>query len=658
MTLAQKQAAAEASNVTASVTAAAGITASAESSAAISPAAIMNTLPSFEATTMELKNPSAGLDLSLHGLVDPDTGTKLNLHEFLDGTEATGGPASVASSNSAMHHHHGNLATDRIMQVDGMLAMASTTSNMIMQVDGADDDLEDIDDDYSDTESSSRSNTPTRNGGRGGPQIESRCPICDIPTKMHKTYHLATKHFKERLIDTLPARAPFKCPDCEQYEAKTRINLWTHYLGKHNYSKKWAEEVLLQRRLKNPASKDSTSAPTSAAETSTTSPLVPLQASMQAAIHASMQTPIKSAADARREPARATAASAAFPRTMSSSSTASTLRPAMSAQEAPPALASSHHHQDQKHQPVPPHQQPLQPQMPTASSSRLQGLLEVSVAKSAEAAAASNSDIPPNNTDQIKTEIDIKKEKEIQAKGIAPGSFDFEDLKSLDSFKKEVSQEVEVKHVNMHGIRGIELSQLDGNQLIKNFGEVLKEKAEIKKNNINAVVDDKTEKPQHQSQQIMPITPKTTPKAGRPQTQSNSVEFWCDLCQKLIKFVARWNHYASIHFETKLRKLLPSSEPFQCVYCPHTGKDLMKLTNHFLNRHDVLEEWIREEFDAMEDEFIAKSNNDLLEIPPEAEADFLEEELPPDDDDNDNVENAPLNGQQHIVSQNLHKSVI
>merc|ERR1712045_528831 len=117
---------------------------------------MMNTLPSFEATTMELKNPSAGLDLSLHGLVDPDTGTKLNLHEFLDGTEATGGPASVASSNSAMHHH-GNLSTDRIMQVDGMLAMASTTSNMIMQVDGADDDLEDLDDDYSDTESSSRS---------------------------------------------------------------------------------------------------------------------------------------------------------------------------------------------------------------------------------------------------------------------------------------------------------------------------------------------------------------------------------------------------------------------------------------------------------------------------------------------------------------------
>ena len=467
------------------------------------------------------------------------------------------------------------------------------------------------------------------------PQMESRCPICDIPTKVHKTYHLATKHFKERLIATLPARKPFKCPDCEQYESQTRINLWTHYLGKHSYHRKWTEEVLLQRRKNNnlaaemlpkettASTKDSKSTATSSSE-KTTSPLIPLQASMQAAIHASMQTPIKSTATVNGK-----TNSPILPRTMSS-----TLRPAMSAQGVPQTLSSSNH-LDQKHQRVPPHQQALQPQMPTASSNRLQGLLK----------AASNSDVL-SNTDQIKVEeLDFKKETEIhQKKGIAPGSFEFEDIKSLDSFKKEISQELEVKHVNMHGIRGIELSQLDGHNLIKNFGDVL-DKADIKNN----VVDKSTEK-----QQIMPITPTTIPKAGRPQKQSDSVEFWCDLCQKLIKFVAKWNHYASIHFESKLRKLLPSSEPFLCVYCNHIGKDLMKLTNHFLNRHDVLEEWIREEFDAMEDKFITKSNNDLLEIPLEAEADF-EEILPDDDDDNYNVENAPLNGQQqHIVSQTLH----
>ena len=324
---------------------------------------------------------------------------------------------------------------------------------------------------------------------------------------MNKMYHLST-HFKERLIATLPATAPFKCPDCEHHEAKTRINLWTHYLGKHNYYKKWAEEEMQLQGRKNHATNN-------------------------------------------------------FPNT--------------------------------------------------------------STAKTSPAVTASDSVIPPT-TDQIKTEL--KTEMEIQQnKGIAPGSFEVEDKKSLDSFKKEVSQELELKNVNMHGIRGIELSQLDGNQIIKKFGN-----AEINKNNGYKEGTDQL--------QQMPITPKTTPKAGRPQTQSNSVEFWCDLCQKLIKFVAKWNHYASIHFESRLRKLLPNSEPFLCVYCNHIGKDLMKLTNHFLNRHDVLEEWIREEFEVMEDEIIAKSNNDLLEIPPQADFDF--EEVPPDDDDDHDVKTVSI----------------
>ena len=58
------------------------------------------------------------------------------------------------------------------------------------------------------------------------------CPICDEPTKLHKTYHLATKHFKNRLLEILPDRQPFRCPECE-HESKTKINMWTHYLGKH-----------------------------------------------------------------------------------------------------------------------------------------------------------------------------------------------------------------------------------------------------------------------------------------------------------------------------------------------------------------------------------------------------------------------------------------
>ena len=45
-------------------------------------------------------------------------------------------------------------------QVDQMLA---TTTDMIMQVDGADDDLENLDEDHSETKYS-KSNIPTKNG--------------------------------------------------------------------------------------------------------------------------------------------------------------------------------------------------------------------------------------------------------------------------------------------------------------------------------------------------------------------------------------------------------------------------------------------------------------------------------------------------------------
>ena len=80
----------------------------------------------------------------------------LIIFQIMCGTEATEGLAST-SSNCIYPE---NLSADRIMQVDSMLA---TTSNMIMQVDGADDELEDIDEDYSETESS-KSNSPTKNG--------------------------------------------------------------------------------------------------------------------------------------------------------------------------------------------------------------------------------------------------------------------------------------------------------------------------------------------------------------------------------------------------------------------------------------------------------------------------------------------------------------
>ena len=58
---------------------------------------------------MELNN---GLDLSLHGLVDPETGHRINLNELLDGPELDTEPMTSCSSGS-----------DRIMQVDGTTMM-------------------------------------------------------------------------------------------------------------------------------------------------------------------------------------------------------------------------------------------------------------------------------------------------------------------------------------------------------------------------------------------------------------------------------------------------------------------------------------------------------------------------------------------------------
>ena len=681
VTLAQKQAAAaEAANAAAALVSAAGVPISIPNIPptgvppsgvvpTINPENSLNSLPSFEATAMELKNPSSGLDLSLHGLVDPDTGAKINLQEFLDESETI---TNVATTSNVT-------TSERIMQVDGMLTTSSSNvimqvdgnieneatgisnkvrklnndfqpteikveiksepldessanhqfafesmiynPNFIMQVDGADDDLDEMVEDEAEAEFSefeSRSNTPTSGG-------ISRCPLCDIPTKNHKTYHLAIKHFKSRLVATLPKSKPFICPECNEYEAKTRINLWTHYLGKHKFSKKWTEEMLAQKQ--NGAVVGQSELASSSVQAGPhlnqfqsppfqhhvqahannfpsnqslphqaqiqqsqdshhqvsqtlpqhhqshqasleTSPLVPLQATMQAAIHASMQAPIQK------------------PVLQSSQS----VRPPMIGQGGPTSSMTSSTPQ----LPPPPYQQPLGPQMPPASNGRLQSLLQAQ-----GGGLVSKEGVPPPPY---------------------PGQVLGHDLKF------EVKRE----------------------QPSEEQGTKIEAKTEVKV------------EPQEPSQNGTPSTPvksstptttqiksspASTPKTGRERTpnmnKSTSIEFWCDLCQKLISFVARWSHFATVHFDSRLRSELPTSEPFMCSYCNHVGKDFTKLTNHFLNRHDVLEDWIRDELDILEDEIIAKSNNNVLVVPPEAEADFIEI----DDDFKASTENAPLNGQ-------------
>ena len=70
--------------------------------------------------------------------------------------------------------------------------------------------------------------------------------------------------------------------------------------------------------------------------------------------------------------------------------------------------------------------------------------------------------------------------------------------------------------------------------------------------------------------------------------------------------VAKVHHYASAHFQERLRKILPANPPFQCPLCRHEGKHFFNLGIHFLKQHNVMESWIRTALEQLEDEAIAK----------------------------------------------------
>ncbi|CAB4068537.1 KDM3 [Lepeophtheirus salmonis] len=69
------------------------------------------------------------------------------------------------------------------------------------------------------------------------------CTLCQEPLRTNRHYHYAYKHFRHRLTDTLPKIKPFRCPICD-YEAKHKLNIWMHYLSRHNYGDLWTEMTL------------------------------------------------------------------------------------------------------------------------------------------------------------------------------------------------------------------------------------------------------------------------------------------------------------------------------------------------------------------------------------------------------------------------------
>ncbi len=410
---------------------------------------VKSALPSFEATAMELQNSTAagGLDLSLHGFVN----------EFLDGNEAveTGTAASSSSGMSSVSDH-----LSHIMQVDGFNDLESDSDD-IPQLDGNED--EDMpEDDFEGIESNG---TASFGNARVSPQIDSKCPICDFPTKMHKTYHLATKHFKERLLAVLPKEPPFKCTECNEYEAKARINMWTHFLGRHQYSRLWIREWQEGLAKEGP----------------------------------DFKLPV-------------------IPKVINGA----------------PLAASS----------------PL---------SKLQSMLEQR---------------PPRVDSEVKSESN---------------------------------------HINLPMPSLPPIEEIIKSELIKTEDI----KAEIKTEPLEPSIVASTASPAKPSK----------PSAVRSSTEIRKVEFWCDLCQKVIRNVAKTTHFGSLHFEAKLKSLLPTSEPFLCSLCNHVGKDFNKLTAHFLNKHDMLDDWVSQELDVLEAEAIAKAGDNFFVKEDEADLQEIDSDV-------------------------------
>ncbi len=117
-------------------------------------------------------------------------------------------------------------------------------------------------------------NSSGRSGGR-------LCQLCGEHMKSHVTYHYAIKHFKDRLTERMPETRPYKCPECPEYEAKTKINMWTHFLGKHGYLKRWMAEELEKKEKNGDGGFPPAAAPSFPSSFGTEEPLCPAQAPQQ-----------------------------------------------------------------------------------------------------------------------------------------------------------------------------------------------------------------------------------------------------------------------------------------------------------------------------------------------------------------------------------------
>eukprot|EP00095_Tigriopus_kingsejongensis_P003194 maker-scaffold91_size383040-snap-gene-2.25 protein:Tk03194 transcript:maker-scaffold91_size383040-snap-gene-2.25-mRNA-1 annotation:"probable domain-containing histone demethylation protein 2c" len=95
-----------------------------------------------------------------------------------------------------------------------------------------------------------------------------------------------------------------------------------------------------------------------------------------------------------------------------------------------------------------------------------------------------------------------------------------------------------------------------------------------------------------------PTAKGTTPRKYELDIATHSVrirsDFWCDLCQKMLTQTGKAQHFAVAHFEDKLKEILPETKPHLCSFCRFEAKSFQNLGTHYLSKHNVLNDWIRQ----------------------------------------------------------------
>ena len=137
-------------------------------------------------------------------------------------------------------------------------ATATPSTSQMMQVDGAFDLPSDFEDE--DEENLENLRVPQLDGEAqsdsdhedvsANEKIVYTCQLCGEDCKTNRNYHLATRHFREKLTKMCPTSKPYICPECS-IESKTKNNLWAHVMGVHKYGSLWLEEELVKKGLSN-----------------------------------------------------------------------------------------------------------------------------------------------------------------------------------------------------------------------------------------------------------------------------------------------------------------------------------------------------------------------------------------------------------------------